>query len=409
MKNYIFNTEVNLKEFDDFVISSDQNSLFQCSSWALVKENWDHIFTSVTLDGEIVATALVLVRKMPFHTTLFYIPRGPVMDYKNEELVHFYLDNLKKLAKKHHAIAVRFDPAILTRVYSYKDRNNDIPLENLDVVESLKKYGAIHSGFTTKIEESTQPRFNAEMNVTKDFEDHLEHKTMKCVRNAIHKGIEIKEGREEVKNLAVAMHYTEVRKQVALRSEDYFAHMMDVYGDYGICMSASLNFPKQLKRLEDSINEKKEQLALNPTKKQKAALVREIAQDEKEYQKLEEDYKREGKEEVITSGILACYNKNLMELFYMGNNPDYLRMYSSYLLYKLCLDRCVELGIEKCSFGGIEGTLDDGLTLFKSNWLMNVEEYIGEFNIILNHPVYYAFNTVYPKVLKLAAKARGKK
>ena len=99
MKNYIFNTEVNLKEFDDFVISSDQNSLFQCSSWALVKENWDHIFTSVTLDGEIVATALVLVRKMPFHTTLFYIPRGPVMDYKNEELVHFYLDNLKKLAK----------------------------------------------------------------------------------------------------------------------------------------------------------------------------------------------------------------------------------------------------------------------------------------------------------------------
>ena len=112
---------------------------------------------------------------------------------------------------------------------------------------------------------------------------------------------------------------------------------------------------------------------------------------------------------MITSGILACYNKNLMELFYMGNNPDYLRMYSSYLLYKLCLDRCVELGIEKCSFGGIEGTLDDGLTLFKSNWLMNVEEYIGEFNIILNHPVYYAFNTVYPKVLKLAAKARGKK
>ena len=197
MKNYIFNTKVNLKEFDDFVISSDQNSLFQCSSWALVKENWDHIFTSVTLDSEIVATALVLVRKMPFHTTLFYIPRGPVMDYKNEELVHFYLDNLKKLAKKHHAIAVRFDPAILTRVYSYKDRNNDIPLENLDVVESLKKYGAIHSGFTTKIEESTQPRFNAEMNVTKDFEDHLEHKTMKCVRNAIHKGIEIKEGREE--------------------------------------------------------------------------------------------------------------------------------------------------------------------------------------------------------------------
>ena len=66
----------------------------------------------------------------------------------------------------------------------------------------------------------------------------------------------------------------------------------------------------------------------------------------------------------------------------MGNNPDYLRMYSSYLLYAKCLDRCVDLGIEHCSFGGIEGTLDDGLTLFKSNWIMNVEEYIGDFYVV---------------------------
>ena len=111
----------------------------------------------------------------------------------------------------------------------------------------------------------------------------------------------------------------------------------------------------------------------------------------------------------ITCGILAVYNDHLMELFYMGNNPDYMRMYSSYLLYAMCLDRCVELGIEQCSFGGIEGTLDDGLTLFKSNWIMNVEEYIGEFNIVLDHLMYTAFDSIYPRVLKLAAKIRGRK
>lgn len=408
MKNYIFNTNVNLKEFDDFVIHSNQNSLFQCSLWADVKENWDHIFTSVTLENKIVGTALVLIRKMPLNHTLFYIPRGPVMDYQDDELVSFYLDHLKELAKKHHAIAIRFDPSILTRTYSYKERNEDIPLSHLDVIDRLKNYGCLHKGFTIHIEEATQPRFNAEMDVTSDYMDHLEHKTAKCIRSAIHKGIEVKEGKDEVSNLAIAMHYTEVRKQVALRSEDYFRHMLDVYGKQGICMSATLNFPKQLKRLEESISLKKEQLSLNPSKKQKATLEREIAQDEKEYQKLEEDYKREGKDEVITSGILACYNEQLMELFYMGNNPDYLRMYSSYLLYKLCLDKCVELGIKRCSFGGIEGTLDDGLTLFKSNWLMNVEEYIGEFNLVLNKPMYYAFDSLYPKLLKIAAKARGK-
>ena len=97
-----------------------------------------------------------------------------------------------------------------------------------------------------------------------------------------------------------------------------------------------------------------------------------------------------------------------MELLYMGNNPDYLRMYSSYLLYAKCLDICAEKGISHCSFGGVEGTLDDGLTLFKSNWLMNVEEYIGEFNIILNPLMYKAFDELYPKLLKKAAQLRGK-
>jgi serine/alanine adding enzyme len=56
----------------------------------------------------------------------------------------------------------------------------------------------------------------------------------------------------------------------------------------------------------------------------------------------------------------------------------------------------------------MEGTLDDGLTVFKSNFLMNVEEAIGEFNFVLNRPVYWAFDKAYPYVLKTAAKIRSK-
>ena len=48
------------------------------------------------------------------------------MDYKNKELVHFYLDELTKEAKKRHAIALRFDPAILSKKYAYEKRNEEI-------------------------------------------------------------------------------------------------------------------------------------------------------------------------------------------------------------------------------------------------------------------------------------------
>jgi serine/alanine adding enzyme len=406
---YTFYKTSNIDEFDSFVIHSKQNTLFQCSSWADVKNNWDHLFTCVKENDEIVATALVLIRKLPLGKTLFYVPRGPVMDYNNHDLVSFMLSHLKEEAKKQHAIVLRFDPSILSRIYSYRDRNEEHDYENYDVIEYLKSLGAKHKGFTTYIEESTQPRFNAEMDVTSDYRERLEHKTAKCIRAAVHKGIQVYEGKEYIHDFSVAMHYTEVRKQIALRNEEYFENMMDVYGDKAICMVAKLNFPKQLKKLEDSIHENEDKLNSGSLKKKEKNLIRQqLTNDQNELKKLKADYEREGKDEVITCGILAVYNDNLMELFYMGNNPDYLRMYSSYLLYAKCLDRCVELGISHCSFGGIEGTLDDGLTLFKSNWLMNVEEYIGEFNIVLDPFMYKLFDEVYPWVRDTAAKFRGK-
>lgn len=407
---YTFHTDTDAKKLDEFVMNSAQNSLFQCSPWADIKNNWEHMLTSAEDEkGEIAAAALVLIRRLPLGMTLFYIPRGPVMDYGNHELVTFMLENLKREARKRKAIAVRFDPAILSRRYSYRERNEQHARENEDVIAFLKSMKAEHKGYTTKIIESTQPRFNAEMDVTPDYREHLEHKTLKCIRAAEHKGIEVLEGPEYLKEFATAMHYTEVRKSIALRNEDYFRNMLEVYGDHAICMVAVLDIDRQLEKLAASIREGEEKLQQEGLKKkEKNALNQQLNNDRKEMEKLQKDRERESENRVITCGILAAYNDNLMELFYMGNNPDYLRMYSSYLLYAKCLDRCVELGIRQCSFGGIEGTLDDGLTLFKSNWIMNVEEYIGEFNIVLNRPLYWAFDKAYPMLLQTAAKMRGR-
>ena len=77
----------------------------------------------------------------------------------------------------------------------------------------------------------------------------LQTKTRSRIRKSAEKGITIYEGPEYVHDFAVAMHYTEVRKQIALRNEEYFSHMLDVYGDHAICMVAKLNFPKQISSL----------------------------------------------------------------------------------------------------------------------------------------------------------------
>ena len=408
---YTFYCGSDPKDNDKFVMNSDQNSLFQCSPWASVKNNWDHVYARAEDEnGRTSATALILIRNLKKKKKLFYIPRGPVMDYHNEELVSFFIGELRNYAKKHHCAVLRFDPKIHSRMYPYTKREEDNPYFNQDVIDLLKGLGAKHKGFTTMISEATQPRYNAEMDVTSDYFDRLEHKTQKSIRKAGKSGLEIESGMECLDDFAKVMHFTEVRKGVALRGEDYFRNMMEVYGDKAICMVTRINFPKQLQALSDVIAEKEKQLGEEGiSKKAAAALKREVDQAKKEKEKLEADYKREGRDEALTCGILSVYNDHLMELFYMGNNPDYMRFCSSYYLYDLCLAKAAELGITECSFGGIEGTLNDGLTLFKSNFPMNVEEYIGEFNIVIDPVVDQLFENVYPWVLQRAAKIRGRR
>ena len=39
------------------------------------------------------------------------------------------------------------------------------------------------------------------------------------------------------------------------------------------------------------------------------------------------------------------------------------------------------MGIRRCNLGGVEGTLDDGLSVFKGNFPVQIEEMIGEFEV----------------------------
>lgn len=402
---YTFYLDIPQNEMDEFVENHEQNSLFQCSKWAQVKNNWEHFFTCVKENEEIVGTALVLKRTMPLGKCLFYIPRGPVMDYHNQPLVSFYIEQLVTLAKQHHAIVLRFDPNVYSKKYSYETRCEDHPRCNEDVVSYLTSIGAKHNGYTINIEESTQPRFNAATS-SSDYLSKLDKKVRQSIKTAEKKGAEFYQGHEYIHEFAQAMKYTEERKGVALRNESYFQRMADIYGDQCIIMVAKLNFDKQIKKLEEEIKQSQIAMEETPYQKQKNQYQLKITNATKELDKLKEEKQKEGKEEIILSGKLAIFNKNRMEFVYAGNHADYLRFRTIYALYAKYFDIAQQLNIDYVSMGGIEGTLDDGLTKFKSSWNMDVEEYIGEFNYILDPIMYKAFDDIYPWLLKKSAKLR---
>ena len=103
---------ISAQEHDDFVAAHPQANLLQSAAWAQIKDNWGNERLGFYKDDHLVAAASVLIKPLPLGMTMLYIPRGPIMDYSDKELLTFVLASLKKFAKEKKALFVKFDPSL---------------------------------------------------------------------------------------------------------------------------------------------------------------------------------------------------------------------------------------------------------------------------------------------------------
>ena len=97
---YSYKIGISAQEHDDFVTAHPQANLLQSSAWAQIKDNWGNERLGFYKDGHLIAAASVLIKPLPLGMTMLYIPRGPIMDYSDKELLTFVLASLKKFAKE---------------------------------------------------------------------------------------------------------------------------------------------------------------------------------------------------------------------------------------------------------------------------------------------------------------------
>lgn len=70
--SYLFFKDINQEEFDEFVKNREYCNLLQSYNWAKVKSNWDHMYTGVYRDNVLVATGLVLIKRLPLSFCMYY-------------------------------------------------------------------------------------------------------------------------------------------------------------------------------------------------------------------------------------------------------------------------------------------------------------------------------------------------
>lgn len=403
MSKYTFLTGIDQDRYDQFVSTHPNSNLLQSYNWAKIKSNWDHIHTGVEDEnGNLVGAALVLIKNLPGGFTFLYIPRGPILDYRNEELLNFYLNALREEAKKHKGLFIKFDPAIHVADYPTSEPTKEKYPETEEILESIKKAGGIHQGFTIMIEEAIQPRFQSVVYKDTFDEAKLPKHTRQSIKTAKKRNIKVKSGHKELlDDFAYLSSLTEERKGIALRDKGYFEHLLDTYGEDAVLFVAYCNVSELYKEAKQRYDNLTETIAntsptaekkLNTRKQQQAGAKREMEL----FESMLKDGIGEG--EVPCAGGLAVKYGNTCEMLYAGMDIRFRKFMPQYEEYLTSFKWAFDHDCEICNMGGVEGTLDDGLTEFKGNFGGIINEFIGEFDIPVNKLLYKPARMAYDRV-----------
>lgn len=402
MTVYHFSTNINKEEYEQFVQNHTYCNLLQSYDWSTIKSNWDHIVTGIHNEKkELVAAGLVLIRPLPMGYTLFYLPRGPILDYKNVVLMDYYFKELKRIAKQRKCLFIKFDPAIHVNDYKSSEYNEDRYPETELYLNNFKKIGAIHHGFTKTIAESAQPRYQSNVYPTEGWEENLPKHTKRLIKDADRRNVQIIHGQKElVDEFSRLVALTEERKQVALRNKDYFNLLMDTYPEGGVIFLAQCNVYQLHQRALQKEEEVLHELEILPenAKKKKRRLedqLRSAQKDKKEFEEVLEEFGDEDKE-INIAGILSIQYGKTCEMLYAGMDQRFKKFMPQYKEYVENFKWAFDRGCLWSNMGGVEGTLDDGLTKFKDNFNPIINEFIGEFDIPVNKllfkPSQWAYN-----------------
>ncbi len=407
---YTFRTDISKEEFDAFAGKHAHHSIMQSSAWAAVKQEWNHLYCGVYKDGSLVAGALLLIRSLPLGMKFGYMPRGPLLGITQPQLCKFFFEQLRQFGKKQRFVSIKFDPNVF-HSYSIAQKEEAQQDRFPKLVQGLSELHIKHKGYLLDMYEATQPRFQLCYTGSGEL-DSFPKKTREKITYAMEHGVEIERvDVQGVEDFSAMIAYTEKRQGIVLRDSAYFKTMMESFQDRAILLLAYINHLAVIELLtkkKDALLAEYEALPATAAKR-KETLAKQQAKVEKNLQFAKERMAIDGSR-VLVSGLLLVRDQTTTELLYSGLNDVYRQYYAAYLLRYEAIRWAKEQGCERFNFGGVQGSLDDGLFEFKSSFHPQIDVYAGEFDLVIRTLPYIAIEQILPilKQWKLYLARKGK-
>ena len=147
---FIENVEKN--RYEKFVKNHKKSHFLQSYAWGeFAKKSKNLTPYYVGMEDKkknLVATALLLEKKLPLGYSSFYSPRGFVIDFFDKELVTEFVEYVKSFVKKKKGIFLKIDPDVIINEENCLGEKVKLNYNPEDVFSVLKGCGFKHLGFT---------------------------------------------------------------------------------------------------------------------------------------------------------------------------------------------------------------------------------------------------------------------
>ena len=413
--------ELSEKEFLNYSKKSPYTSFYQMPEWAKVKKTngWNSYFVGLKdNNNKIVAATLLLSKKIKMFKTMFYAPRGFLLDYNDLDLLKEFTNKVKEYIKEKDALFLKINPYV-----DYQERDVDGNIientEKKELFKTLEELGFKHNGFYIEQDKKTdlEPRWISVLD-TKDKDMDTLYKEMRSstkwrLNNSKKNALRIIDAKyedlEEFKNL---MKHTAERREFVDRPLSYYQDMFKILKEKDLVrvLLIEINFKELIELSEKNLEEtnaKIEEIKDNTRKeKQLKEFYLEKERLESKIKELQEIIKEDGEKKIISGGWYMLYGREIIYLFgasykkYMKYNPQYLLQWEM-------INYAIDHNYEAFNFYGIDGNFNKeskgyGLFDFKRGFNACVHELIGEFDLVIDKPRYllYTFSFKMYKIIK---------
>ena len=394
-------------EFLEFSKKFQPSSIYQTIEYAFTmqQQGYEAMFVGL-MDGiYLKAASLILVNKINGFK-YGVAPRGFLIDYNDDELVANFTRLIKKFLGKRDIVAVKVNPMIIRKIYNSSGRcifsNNTYEL----TYQKLVKLGYFHLGYNNYFE-ALKPRFEARINLDLNYIQlfgNMDKSTRNKIRKANRDGIKVYHGeKEDLKYL-----YLQTKDKYP-RNLDYFSSLYDYFDKDGLIdfYYSKLDTTEYLKYTQNKYTEylsKSKELShllLNNDKSSNKTISKKIFYDQnvvKYRNQLAEatDYLKKYPNGIVISSALVIKWQDEVYVVMDGYDDNYKKFGAKQLLFWKLIGRYAKLGFKKLNLGGVSNINKPdnkykGLNEFKMSFHSNIIEYIGDFELITNNPLYFMY------------------